>query len=70
MARYKIIWNCFWVLILFSGKLLAQNIVVKGVVLDHSTQEPLPGAVVKWGSAGSVCNEKGEFFISSTQSKN
>lgn len=63
MARYKILSNCFLWLILFSLPSSAQNIVINGLVLDKTNNEPLIGAIIKLNKTVAISNEKGEFKL-------
>ena len=54
-----------FLLILFSGVALAQNLTIRGVVTNSSTNEPMPGVniVVKGTTNGTLTNADGSYSI-------
>ncbi len=57
--------------LLFPADLLAQDVTVKGKILDSKSQTPLAGATIKIknSKASTISNEKGEFVIKAPSSE-
>jgi TonB-linked SusC/RagA family outer membrane protein len=68
MERIKIP-SIFIMLVLCCGSLFAQNITIKGKIIDSGTSESLPGAsvVIKGTAQGTVSDLEGNYSISASQ---